>query len=160
MAHRHDGYWEYPSVVVEEELPMKAIVYHTYGSPDVLQCEDVVKPVPSDNQVLIRVRAASLNPLDVGLMKGQPYFARFFFGFPKPKVTRPGRDIAGEVEAVGGNVTRFKPGDAVFGACAGKGWMDKVDGAFAEYACTSDTALAANRQMLPSSKRPLRRWQD
>ncbi|MGO9937423.1 MAG: NAD(P)-dependent alcohol dehydrogenase [Terracidiphilus sp.] len=122
---------------------MKAIVYHAYGSPDVLRYEDVVKPVPSDNQVLIRVRAASLNPLDVGLMKGQPYFARFFFGFPKPKVTRPGRDVAGEVEAVGSNVTRFKPGDAVFGACAGKGWMDKVDGAFAEYACTSDTALAA-----------------
>lgn len=122
---------------------MKAMVYHTYGSPDVLHCEEVAKPVPSDNQVLIRVRAAALNALDVGLMKGRPYFARFFFGFPNPKITRPGRDVAGEVEAVGTSATRFKPGDEVFGACSGKSWMDKADGAFAEYACTVETALAA-----------------
>jgi len=99
---------------------MKAMVYHTYGSPDVLHCEEVAKPVPSDDQVLIRVRAAALNALDVGLMKGRPYFARFFFGFPNPKISRPGRDVAGEVEAVGTSVTRFKPGDEVFGACSGK----------------------------------------
>lgn len=121
---------------------MKAMVYHTYGSPDVLQCEEVAKPVPTDNQVLIRVHAAALNALDVGLMKGRPYVARFFFGFPKPKVTRPGRDVAGEVEAVGASVTRFKPGDEVFGACSGKSLMDKADGAFAEYARTVETALA------------------
>lgn len=120
---------------------MKAMVYHTYGSPDVLQCEEVAKPVPTDNQVLIRVRAAALNALDVGLMKGRPYVARFFFGFPKPKVTRPGRDVAGEVEAVGSSVTRFKPGDAVFGACTGNSWMDIADGAFGEYACTVEKAL-------------------
>jgi NADPH:quinone reductase-like Zn-dependent oxidoreductase len=122
---------------------MKAMVYHTYGSPDVLHCEEVAKPVPGDDQVLIRVRAAALNALDVGLMKGRPYFARFFFGFPNPKITRPGRDVAGEVEAVGASVTRFKPGDAVFGACSGKSWMDKADGAFAEYACTVEKALSA-----------------
>jgi NADPH:quinone reductase-like Zn-dependent oxidoreductase len=121
---------------------MKAMVYHTYGSPDVLQCEEVAKPVPTDNQVLLRVRAAALNALDVGLMKGRPYFARLFFGFPNPKITRPGRDVAGEVEAVGRSVTRFKPGDAVFGACSGESWMDKADGAFAEYACTVEKALA------------------
>jgi NADPH:quinone reductase-like Zn-dependent oxidoreductase len=121
---------------------MKAMVYHTYGSPDVLQCEEVAKPVPTDNQVLLRVRAAALNALDVGLMKGRPYFARLFFGFPNPKITRPGRDVAGEVEAVGRSVTRFKPGDAVFGACSGESWMDEADGAFAEYACTVEKALA------------------
>jgi NADPH:quinone reductase-like Zn-dependent oxidoreductase len=121
---------------------MKAMVYHTYGSPDVLQCEEVAKPVPTDNQVLIRVHAAALNALDVGLMKGRPYVARFFFGFPNPKVTRPGRDVAGEVEAVGSSVTRFKPGDAVFGACTGNSWMDIADGAFADYACTVEKALA------------------
>jgi NADPH:quinone reductase-like Zn-dependent oxidoreductase len=121
---------------------MKAMVYHTYGSPDVLQCEEIVKPVPTEIQVLIRVHAAALNALDVGLMKGRPYFARLFFGFPKPKVTRPGRDVAGEVEAVGRSVTRFKPGDEVFGACTGNSWMDIADGAFAEYACTVEKALA------------------
>ena len=121
---------------------MKAMAYHDYGTPDVLQCEEVENPVPSDNQVLIKVHAASVNPLDCGLMKGQPYFMRFLFGFPKPKVTRPGRDVAGEVQAVGRGVTHFQPGDEVFGVCTAGGWMNKCDGAFAEYACTLETGLA------------------
>jgi len=125
---------------------MKAMVYHTYGSPDVLHCEDVEKPTPSDNQVLIRVRAAAVNPLDCGLMKGKPYFMRFLFGFPRPKVTRPGRDVSGQVEAVGRSVKQFKPGDEVFGACTAGNWMKKVDGAFAEYACTLETALVLKPQ--------------
>jgi NADPH:quinone reductase-like Zn-dependent oxidoreductase len=120
---------------------MKAMVYHTYGSPDVLHCEEVENPIPSDSQVLIRVRAAAVNPLDCGLMKGKPYLMRFLFGFPKPKVTRPGRDVAGQVQAVGRSVTQFKPGDEVFGVCTAGGWMNKCDGAFAEYACTLETGL-------------------
>src|SRR5215469_734090 len=120
---------------------MKAMVYHTYGSSDVLHCEDVENPIPSDSQVLIKVRAAAVNPLDCGLMKGEPYFMRLLFGFPKPRVSRPGRDVAGQVQAVGRSVTRFKPGDEVFGVCTAGGWMNKVDGAFAEYACTLETAV-------------------
>ncbi len=111
---------------------MKAIVYHNYGSPDVLQCEEIEKPTAGDNEVLIKVRAASVNPLDWHLMRGKPYIGRLLFGLRKPKITRPGRDVAGQVEAVGRNVTQFKPGDEVFGSCRG---------AFAEYACTSESAL-------------------
>ncbi len=111
---------------------MKAIVYHNYGSPDVLKCEAIEKPTPGDDEVLIRVRAASVNPLDWHFMRGTPYFVRIIAGLRKPKVTRLGVDVAGQVEAVGRNVTQFKPGDAVFGSCRG---------AFAEYVCTSESAL-------------------
>jgi NADPH:quinone reductase-like Zn-dependent oxidoreductase len=111
---------------------MKAIVYYNYGSPDVLKCEEIEKPTPGDNEVLVKVRAASLNPLDWHFMRGMPYFVRMLTGLRKPKVTRLGVDVAGQVEAVGRNVTQFKPGDAVFGSCRG---------AFAEYACTSESAL-------------------
>jgi len=121
---------------------MKRIAYHTYGSPDVLQCEEVAVPLPGDDQVLLRVRAAALNALDVGLLKGEPRILRLFFGYPKPKVSSPGRDVAGVVETVGRNVTGFKRGDEVFGVCFGKGWGDKADGAFAEYARTVPSALA------------------
>ena len=112
---------------------MKAAVYRRYGSPDVVQIEDVEKPVPKDNEVLIKVCAASVNPLDGGLMKGQPHCFRILFGLRKPRLSRPGVDVAGQVEAVGRNVTQFKPGDHVFGSCRG---------AFAEYACTSESKLA------------------
>ena len=111
---------------------MKAAVYNRYGSPDVVQITDVEKPVPKDNEVLIRVRAASVNPLDWHFMRGTPYIMRIQAGLLKPKDTRLGVDVAGQVEAVGRNVTQFKPGDEVFGACRG---------AFAEYACTSEPAL-------------------
>ena len=112
---------------------MKAIVYHEYGSPDVLRCEDVPKPAPKDNQVLIKVHAAALNPLDWRLMRGEPRVVRVVARMLKMKMGRPGVDVAGEVEAVGPKVNSFKPGDKVFGACRG---------AFAEYACTPETGVA------------------
>jgi len=111
---------------------MKAIVYRNYGSPDVLKCEEIEKPTAGDDEVLIKVRAASVNPLDWHCMRGTPYLVRIMTGLRKPKITRLGVDVAGQVEAVGRNVTQFKPGDEVFGACRG---------AFAEYACTSESAL-------------------
>jgi len=112
---------------------MKAIVYHDYGSPDVLRCEDVAKPTPGDDEVLIRIRAAAANPMDYGLMSGV-YLMRLMTGLRKPKLTRPGADLAGEVEAVGKNVTRFQPGDPVFGGARG---------AFAEYVCAREDRLAS-----------------
>jgi len=110
---------------------MKAIVHYDFGSPDVLQYEDVQKPTPSDTQVLIRVRAASLNPFDLGIIKGKPYIIRLILGLRKQK--RVGRDVAGVVEAVGRKVTRFQPGQGVYGACVGS---------LAEYACASERNLA------------------
>ena len=106
---------------------MKAIVYHEYGSADVLKCEDVEQPVPKDNEVRIRVRAAAVNPLDWRLMKGEPKIARWVGKLMGMSSGRPGVDVAGEVEAVGANAKQFKIGDKVFGACRG---------AFAEYACS------------------------
>src|SRR5262249_31550634 len=111
---------------------MKAIVHHSYGSPDVLKCEEVEKLTAGDNEVLMKVRAASVNPLDWHFMRGTPYLMRMQTGLRKPKITRLGVDVAGQVEAVGKNVTQFKPGDEVFGSCRG---------AFAESVCTSDPAL-------------------
>jgi NADPH:quinone reductase-like Zn-dependent oxidoreductase len=111
---------------------MKAIVFHNYGSPDALKCEEIEKPIPGDDEVLIKVRAASVNPLDWRLMRGRPYLIRIMTGLFKPKDARLGVDVAGQVEAVGRNVTRFKAGDKVFGAC---------QGAFAEYALASESTL-------------------
>ena len=129
---------------------MRAIVYTEYGSPDVLQFTEVAKPAPKDNEVLIRVRAASVNALDWRLMRGKPLFARLMIGgLRKPKITRPGRDVAGRVEAVGRNVTQFKPGDEVFGACLGS---------CAEYACTTENRLAlkpANRSFEDAAALPV-----
>ena len=110
----------------------KAVVYREYGSPDVLHCEDVEKPSPGDDEVLIRIRAAAANPLDYHLMSGA-FLMRPMTGLRKPKTTRPGVDFAGEVEAIGRNVARFRPGDAVYGA---------LRGAFAEYGCALETRLA------------------
>src|SRR6059036_4184027 len=90
--------------------PMKAIRFCEYGSPDVLKFEDVEKPVPNDNQVLVKVRAASLNFIDPGLMRG-PIPLRLMTGLRKPTKTRLGNDMAGQVEAVGKNVTLFEAGD-------------------------------------------------
>jgi len=105
--------------------------YTRYGPPDVVEVNDLDKPVPANNEVLIKVRAASVNPLDWKTMTGGPYIVRLLLGLRKPKIKKLGVDVAGQVEAVGGNVTQFKPGDAVFGTCRG---------AFAEYACTCESA--------------------
>jgi NADPH:quinone reductase-like Zn-dependent oxidoreductase len=104
--------------------PMKAIVHCEYGGPEVLTLVDVEKSAPSDNQVLVRVRAASLNPLDLTI-RG-PWLVRPILGMRRPKNIRLGVDYAGTVEAVGKNVTQFKPGDEVFGG---------TNGALAEYVC-------------------------
>ena len=117
-----------PSVSNETET-MKAIIYRCYGSPDVLEFADVEKPTPADNEVLVKVVAASVNPLDWHYMRGSPYIMRLGAGIGAPKDSRLGVDFAGTVEAVGKNVTRFKPGDDVFGGRSG---------AFAEYVIVPD----------------------
>lgn len=116
---------------------MKAIVYNKYGSPDVLQFTDVDKPIPQDNQVLVKIHAASLNYGNLVLLKGEPFLARFAFGLVKPKYSIPGGDIAGRVEAVGKDVKQFKPGQNVFGDLSRCGW-----GGFAEYVTVPENALA------------------
>jgi NADPH:quinone reductase-like Zn-dependent oxidoreductase len=111
--------------------PMKAIRFCEYGSPDVLKFEDVEKPVPNDDQVLIKVRAASLNFIDPGVMRG-PWPLRLMSGLRKPEKTGLGNDVAGTVEAVGKNVTLFKAGDEVFGVARPT---------LAEYACARERGL-------------------
>src|ERR1700732_684838 len=122
----------HPIKQTPEKNPMKAIVYHEYGSPDVLRLEEIEDPTATNDEVLIRVCAASVNPFDWHFMRGAPYVVRIAAGLPKPRITRLGADVAGEIEAVGRNVTQFKPGDHVFGTCKG---------AFAEYACARESAL-------------------
>lgn len=112
---------------------MKAIIYHQYGSPDVLQLQDMDKPVVRDDAVLVRIRAAAANPYDWHFMRGEPYFMRLFIGLRTPKANGLGVDFAGQVEAVGKDVTQFHPGDEVFGV---------GNGAFAEYLCTPENELA------------------
>lgn len=116
---------------------MKAVVYTEYGAPAVLRLEEVDKPTPGDDEVLISVYAAAVNPLDWHIMRGTPFFVRFEAGFPKPKNTILGADIAGRVEAVGKGVTQFQPGDEVYGELSGSGL-----GGFAEYVCAREAALA------------------
>lgn len=113
---------------------MKAIVYTKYGSPDVLQLKDVEKPSLKDDEVLIKIFAASINAYDWHFLTADIFLIRFMGGgLFKPKDTRLGADVAGRIENVGRNVKQFKPGDEVFGI---------VKGAFAEYACTPKSALA------------------
>jgi len=112
---------------------MQAIEYTKYGSPDVLELNEVEKPTPKDNEVLIKIYAASVNPLDWHYLRGAPLMIRIGAGLRKPKDTRLGVDLAGQVEAVGSSVTQFKTGDEVFGARTG---------AFAEYVCKVEKTLA------------------
>ena len=98
---------------------MKAVVHQCYGSPDVLKIVEVARPTPAENKVLVRIRAASVNPADWHELTGTPYLARPAMGIGAPSSTRFGTDYAGVVEAVGSNVTKFKPGDEVFGARSG-----------------------------------------
>ena len=113
---------------------MKAVVRYRYGSPDVLNCEEVPKPTARDDEVLLRVRAASVNPLDWRTLRADPFFIRLMGeGLLKPKTRILGVDVAGEVEAIGRNVREFQPGDAVFGTCN--------HGGFAEYVCAREDRL-------------------
>jgi NADPH:quinone reductase-like Zn-dependent oxidoreductase len=116
---------------------MKAIVFTEYGSPDRLQIKEVAKPTPKDDEVLVKVHASSINSWDWEFQSGTSFINRLLFGLfkPKPEKQIPGADIAGTVEVVGKNVTRFQPGDEVFG--------DLWDswGGFAEYACAPECSL-------------------
>ncbi|MEP7194354.1 MAG: NAD(P)-dependent alcohol dehydrogenase [Actinomycetota bacterium] len=112
---------------------MLAMVQHRYGSAEVLELRDIDKPAIGDDEVLVRVRAAGVNPADWAVMSGLPYIARPVYGMRKPKHSVRGTDVAGQVEAVGTGVTRFQPGDEVFGWCVG---------AYAEYASVAEDALA------------------
>ncbi len=114
---------------VQDGEQMKAVISRCYGSPDVLEFVDVEKPQPDDDEVLVRIQAASVNPLDWHYMRGSPYLMRVESGLGVPDDTSVGVDFAGTVEAVGSKVTRFKPGDEVFGG---------TSGAFAEYAAVRD----------------------
>ena len=117
---------------------MQAIAQTEYGAPDSLHLVDIAKPVPQDNEVLVRIKAASVDAGNWHLMRGTPFLIRLIYGgLWKPKYSVLGSAIAGKVEAVGQAVTQFQPGDAVFGDLSENGF-----GGFAEYACTPATALA------------------
>ncbi|MEP7285867.1 MAG: NAD(P)-dependent alcohol dehydrogenase [Chloroflexota bacterium] len=117
---------------------MKSIVYTQYGSPDVIKLVEVEKPTPQDHEVLVKVHAAAVNPLDWHLLRGAPFLARFENGLRTPKTTKLGADIAGYVEAIGTNITQFQVGDAVFGTLS-----IKVLGGFAEYVCVPEEFLVS-----------------
>ncbi len=116
---------------------MKAIVGTQYGSPEVLHLQEVVKPTPQGNEVLVKIHAVSVNAADLHSMSGKPFLMRLMgFGLLKPKNTILGAAIAGRIEAIGGSVKQFQPGDEVFGDLSGSGW-----GGFAEYVCASEDVL-------------------
>jgi NADPH:quinone reductase-like Zn-dependent oxidoreductase len=120
-------------VLSGETETMKAIVYRCYGPPEVIEFEDIEKPAPAADEVLVKVVAAAVNPLDWHYVRGAPYFMRLMVGLGAPDSNRLGVDFAGTVEAVGSNVTNFKPGDDVFGG---------ANGAYAEYVTVNkDRAL-------------------
>ena len=112
---------------------MQAMVQDTYGSAEVMQLRDIDKPEIGDNEVLVRIRAAGVNPADWAIMSGLPYVARPVYGLRKPKVSVRGTDVAGTVEAVGTGVTRFSVGDEVYGSS---------NGSYAEYAAAAEDRLA------------------
>lgn len=122
---------------IKQETPMKAVIYTQYGSPNVLQLKEIEKPIPADNEVLIKVYATTVETTDAIFRQGKNLSARLFTGLFKPKFTRPGGEFAGEIEAVGQAVTRFKPGDQVFGTTAPN------FGAHAEYICLPENGAMA-----------------
>src|SRR5258707_15196624 len=115
---------------------MQAIIYRRYGPPDVLEYEELDRPIPAPGEVLIQVRAASVNPYDWHFLRGTPSFIRLFTGLRRPKSPRLGADVAGVVAAVGPGATRFKAGDAGFGV---------FKGAFAEVACGKENGVRPPR---------------
>src|SRR3954452_8648406 len=119
---------------MDQDDVIKAIVQDKYGSPDVLELKNVDKPVATEEEVLVRIRAAAVNIGNWHLVRGIPYAMRPVVGLFKPKHQIPGLDLAGQVEAVGVSVKQFQPGDEVFGWC---------NGAFAEYACAEENNLLA-----------------
>jgi NADPH:quinone reductase-like Zn-dependent oxidoreductase len=117
---------------------MRAIVYEEYGSPDVLNFQEVEKPAPMEDEVLVKVHAASVNAADWHLLRADPFLVRLMgFGLLRPKYKILGADVAGRVEAVGTNVSQFQPGDEIFGDLSGDGF-----GSFAEYVCAIEDVLA------------------
>ena len=116
---------------------MKAIVLTKYRSPDALQLKEVERPAPKDDEVLIKVHAAAVNDWDWCLVRGKPFYIRLLCGLLEPRVKIPGVEISGQAEAVGKNVTKFKPGDGVYGDISECGF-----GGFAEYVCAHENALA------------------
>ena len=116
---------------------MKAVVWTKYGSPDVLQLKEIIKPTPKDDEVLIKVFATSINDWECGILNGKPYLSRILSGFLKPRIKILGIDLAGQVEVVGRNVKQFKFGDKIFGDLSGSGF-----GGFAEFVCAHENALA------------------
>ena len=116
---------------------MKAIVCTRYGPPDVLKLEEIQKPTPGDDEILVEVHAASVNYSNLILVRGKPFVARLGFGLLKPKLKIPGSDIAGRVEAVGRNAKQFQPGDEVFGDLSNCG-----RGGYAGYVCVPENVLA------------------
>ena len=124
---------------------MKAVVYTEYGPPDVLQLQEVEKPTPTDDEVLVKIQAVSLNRSDWEMLIGKP-FVRMIGGLRKPRRQILGSDIAGRVEAVGKNITRFQPGDEVFGDI-----LERMGG-FAEYVCARESALALKPASMTSEE--------
>lgn len=117
---------------------LKAAVYTEYGGPEVIQIRDIEKPVPKDNEVLVRIKACSMNDWDWEMLHGKMWLTRMMNGRKKPRITILGSDIAGTIEAVGSNVKNLKVGDDVFGDLSGNGnW-----GGFAEYVCAREELLA------------------
>jgi NADPH:quinone reductase-like Zn-dependent oxidoreductase len=130
----HDSPCNIGPAVSAEKPSMKAIVYRCYGGPEVLKLESIAKPIPADDRVLVKIQAASVNPLDWHYMQGKPYVMRSGSGIGAPTSVRIGSDFAGTVEAVGKSVKRFKAGDEVYG---------DGDGAFAEYLSVSENGAMA-----------------
>lgn len=117
-------------------MPVKAAVHTRYGSPDVVEVKQVEKPCPKDDEILIKVHAASINDFDWGIISGKPYFIRIFLGLFKPKIQISGCDIAGQVEAVGKDITQWQTGDGVYGDLSGGRF-----GGFAEYVCCKENQV-------------------
>ena len=136
LVLRYEAACEQPPPLAEGVETMKAVTYRCYGSADVLVLEDVEKPVPAANEILVRIRTAAVNPLDWHFMRGTPYLMRLMSGLGKPSDPRMGVDFAGVVESTGPDVTRFEPGDEVFGG---------LRGAFAEYLVVAENGPVAHK---------------
>lgn len=136
IAISHDGSCRPPEAIPAGAQRMKAVVFRCYGSPDVLKVEEVAKPTPKDDELLVKVQAAAVNPLDWHYMRGEPYIMRMSSGIGAPNDIRMGVDFSGTIEAAGKNVTRFKVGDEVFGGRSG---------ALAEYVTIRETSAVVHK---------------